>query len=199
MPNIADLLQRSAGGNGRTGPLSGGPLSGGGLLQRFMSGGPIQSLLGNILGNGTAEGQISGQDTQNQILGNDISRTQGTIWDQPVGGELGQFADLAPQQGGTMAQIATPDQGSTQAWYDNTSQSAADPLGLVPDYAQNTQAPMSHAERQDYRDSLANNGSGTPGNYGVSNFTVGGQNVIFGGNGFDPNGRRLYNQTDLGG
>ena len=58
---------------------------------------------------------------------------------------------------------------------------------------------MNHQERQDYRDNLGNNGAGISPNYGVSNFNVGGSPVIFGMNGFDPNGRHMYNQTDFGG
>lgn len=154
-------------------------MSSGGPLSRFMSGGPVQSLLNNLMGNGTAEGPIAGQDVQNQMTQGDIDRTQGTIWDQPINGELGQFADLAPNQGGAMAQIATPDQGP--------SEYSMDPNAV------NMGPPMSHAERQDYRDSLANNGSGQSANYGISPMQANGQNLIVGENGFDPNGRAIYN------
>lgn len=79
--------------------------------------------------------------------------------------------------------------------------SLSDPGANMPDFSNYGNpdqfipqgAPMNHAERQDYRDNLGNNGAGMSGNYGVSNFNVGGSPVIFGDNGMDPNGRAVYN------
>lgn len=51
--------------------------------------------------------------------------------------------------------------------------------------------------QSDYRDGTANVGPGI-GNYGVSNFNVGGSPVIFGTNGFDPNGAAVYNRRGVG-
>ena len=51
--------------------------------------------------------------------------------------------------------------------------------------------------QSDYRDGTSNVGPGI-GNYGVSNMMVGGSPVVFGGNGFDPNGAATYNRRGVG-
>lgn len=88
--------------------------------------------------------------------------------------------------------MGPPSQGP--AWYSDTTMQGADPMGLVPDYNQGGGAPLSHQDLQDYRDGTSSVGPG-----GISNFKVGGQNVIMGGNGFDANGRYMFNQNDQGG
>lgn len=136
--------------------------------------GPARYLAGRlgswISGRFDSSQPIAGQSVADNLLGNDINQTQSRIW-----------GDSATP--GTLPQVQGDDMGPSAYSIDPNATSMGPPAG----------APMSHQERQDYRDDLGNNGAGRSGNYGVSNFDVGGSPVIFGDNGGDLNQRALFN------
>lgn len=135
-------------------------------------------------------------------------------FDRPLSGALGGYGDNSSSSGyGGTPNTGLFDQmqnSSTNGLFDFGSNNSM----FVPDYGQSPQqvpnspawgqgvlpqgaAPMSHQDRLDYRSGLAMNGSGTPSNYGVSNFMANGQNVIFGAG--DPNGRYRNRGYEYGG
>jgi hypothetical protein len=165
----------------------------------------------NSYANGAALGDQAAQAGFDQPLDNSaLSGSNGFGWDGPTGPNNGtDFSGAGGGMnygGGLLGQLGgqpTGD-GSAPAWYQDSTMSGADPLGLVPNYDPSSQFPgsplapqpgMTHQDRLDYRAGLPLNVG--VGNYGISPMQVGGQNVIFGSG--DPNGRYRNRGTDYGG
>lgn len=171
---------------------------------------------------------LNTNDSMNKPLGDDaLNGDNGFNWDGPTGPNSGSGyggealtggGSAGPYGGGGLAGNILNYSGpsmSGQQWMDRSGgygNIIGQALGLAPDqspFVNSLLDPISMGPglpgsghmnpqaRRDYRDGTSNVGPGI-GNYGVSNFMVGGSPVIFGTNGFDPNGAAVYNRRGVG-